>query len=176
MIRFVKYFESSGWFVRGCSSSFGTLILKIKDPFTLNDYRPISLIECLYKIIIKALANRVKRVICSIVDDIQTGFLENWNILDGPLIVNEILSWAKKDKKKALFFKVDFDKAFDSVNWHYLDSILYQEGFGNRWRFWIRGCLASSRASILINDFPTNEFFERGPVFPFLVYFGHGGS
>lgn len=98
IINIIKYFKASGRFARGCHSSFVTLIPKIKDPLTLNDYRPISLIRCLYKIITKALANRVKKVISFVIDDIQTGFLENRNILDGPLIVIEILSWTKKSQ------------------------------------------------------------------------------
>lgn len=50
-------------------------------------------------------------------DDTQSAYVEGRNILDGPLIVNEICSWAKRAKKKVLLFKVDFEKAFDSVNW-----------------------------------------------------------
>ena len=66
-------------------------------------------------------------------NDIQTGFIENRNILDGPFIVNEILAWVKKDRKKDFLFKVDFDKVFNSVNWSYLDSVLSQMSFGHRW-------------------------------------------
>lgn len=50
------------------------------------------------------------------VDDIQTWFIEDHNILDDPLIINEILAWGNKDRKKAFIFKFDFDKTFDSVN------------------------------------------------------------
>lgn len=60
VMRFVKYFEASGRFARGCSSSFITLIPKLKDPLTFNGYCCISLIGCLYKINTKVLANRVK--------------------------------------------------------------------------------------------------------------------
>ena len=82
--------------------------------------------------------------------------------------------WAKSIKKKLLLFKVDFDKAFDSVNWDYLDSVLEQMGFGNKWRSWIRGCLSSSRASVLVNGAPTKEFRvtkgvrQGDPLSPFL--------
>lgn len=53
-------------------------------------------------------------------------------ILDGPLIVNEICSWAKKTKRKVFLFKVDFEKAFESLNWKYLDSNLCQMGFRDK--------------------------------------------
>nr|GEX33594.1 RNA-directed DNA polymerase, eukaryota [Tanacetum cinerariifolium] len=71
-------------------------------------------------------------------------------------------------------FKVDFQKAFDSVRWDHLDDILGKYGFGIKWRGWIRGCLQSSKASVLVNGSPTDEFsFHRGlrqgdPFSPFL--------
>ncbi|GJW53186.1 RNA-directed DNA polymerase, eukaryota, reverse transcriptase zinc-binding domain protein [Tanacetum coccineum] len=62
-----------------------------------------------------------------------------------------------------LIFKVDFEKDFDSVSWKYLDFVLLSLGFGSKWRSWIRACLHSSRASILINGSPTSEFsIKRG--------------
>lgn len=110
----------------------------------------------------------------SCIDDVQSAYVEGRNILDGPLIVNEICSWAKKVKRKVLLFKVDFDKAFDSINWGFLDSNLKIMGFGDKWRAWIKGCLESSKASVLINGNPTKEFsISKGvrqgdPLSPFL--------
>lgn len=92
----------------------------------------------------------------------------------GPLIINELYTWAKKVKKKILMFKVNFDKAFNSINWEFLNSIQYQMGFGNKWRLWIHDRLKSSRSSIIINGSPTKEFkISKGvrqgdPFSPFL--------
>ncbi|GJV76449.1 putative RNA-directed DNA polymerase, eukaryota, reverse transcriptase zinc-binding domain protein [Tanacetum coccineum] len=62
-----------------------------------------------------------------------------------------------------LIFKVDSEKAFDSVSWKYLDFVLHSLNFGSKWRSWIRACLHSSKASILINGNPTCEFsIKRG--------------
>ena len=101
----------------GCNSSFITLITKCKDPSILTEFRPISLIGCLYKIIAKILACRLKKVVGLVVDEVQSAYVEGRNILDGPLIINEICAWAKKVNKKVLLFKVYFDKSFDSINW-----------------------------------------------------------
>lgn len=101
--------------------SFITLILKVKDPLTISDYRPICLIGRLYQIIAKILANRLKCVISLVVDEVQSAYIEGRNILDGPLIINELKNWAKKSKQSIFLFKVDFEKAFDNVNWGYLD-------------------------------------------------------
>lgn len=108
------------------------------------------------------------------IDEVQSAYVEGRNILDGPLVVNEICSWAKKSKTKVLLFKVEFDKAFDSINWEFLDSNLLQMGFGNKWRMWIKGCLQSSHTSVLVNGTPTYEFTTskgvrpRDPLSPFL--------
>jgi hypothetical protein len=71
-------------------------------------------------------------------------------------------------------FKVDFEKAYDSVDWEYLDEVMHNMNFPHKWRMWIMECISSASASILVNGSPTNEFrFERGlrqgdPLSPFL--------
>ena len=63
------------------------------------NYRPISLIGCLYKIVAKILANCLNDIIGSIVDKVQSSYVKDKNILDGPLVMNEIFTWDKKVKK-----------------------------------------------------------------------------
>lgn len=62
--------------------------------------------------------------------EVQSAFIDGRNILDGALFINKLCTWAKKVKKKILLFKFDFDKAFDFINWDYLDSVLEQMGYG----------------------------------------------
>ncbi|GJY92835.1 RNA-directed DNA polymerase, eukaryota [Tanacetum coccineum] len=78
----------------------------------------------------KILANRLAMVIADIVSDTQSAFLADRQILDGPFILNEVLHWCKRKNKKAMFFKVDFAKAYDSVRWDYLMDVLEAFGFG----------------------------------------------
>ncbi|GJX53590.1 RNA-directed DNA polymerase, eukaryota, reverse transcriptase zinc-binding domain protein [Tanacetum coccineum] len=76
---------------------------------------------------------------------------------------DEIISWAKIFKRKLFILKVDFEKAFDTLSWSFLDSIMYQMGFGLKWRNWIKGCLRSSFTSVLVNGSPTLKFkIEKG--------------
>ncbi|GKA86250.1 copia protein [Tanacetum coccineum] len=81
---------------------------------SFQDFRPISLIECVYKVISKLLALRFATVINSVVGPNQSAFIEGKHILYGCLIANEIIRMASLENQKLLLFKVDFEKAFDS--------------------------------------------------------------
>nr|GEV33091.1 RNA-directed DNA polymerase, eukaryota, reverse transcriptase zinc-binding domain protein [Tanacetum cinerariifolium] len=170
----VNYFFTYGVIPKGCNSSFIALILKIPDANTVNDFRPISLIESLYKIVAKILANSLVGVLGDIVNEVQSAFIAGRQILDDPFILNEELQWCKIKKKQSLIFNVDFEKAYDFVRWDFLDDILKKIGFGEKWCKWIQSCLRSSRCSIIINGSPTKEFHffkglkQGGPLSPFL--------
>ncbi|GJU65091.1 RNA-directed DNA polymerase, eukaryota, partial [Tanacetum coccineum] len=170
----ITEFFSSGTFPKGCNSSFIALIPKTQNAKTVKDFRPISLIGILYKIIAKILANRLSSVIPDLISDVQSAFISDRQILDGPFILNELLSWCKYKNLKAMIFKVDFEKSFDSIRWDYLNDVLKMFGFGDKWRGWIKDCLNSAKGYVLVNGSPTPEFqFHRGlkqgdPLSPFL--------
>ena len=124
VFNFINHFENNGSLARGCNASFITLIPKKADPLELSDYRPISLIGSMYKILSKLLAARLCRVIHKLIGPNQTTFLKGRQILDGCVIANEIVNFAKSEGIKMLPFKVDFEKAFDSVNWEFLFDIM----------------------------------------------------
>ncbi|GKC43963.1 RNA-directed DNA polymerase, eukaryota, reverse transcriptase zinc-binding domain protein, partial [Tanacetum coccineum] len=167
-------FFHHGQFLKGINSSFIALIPKTRDANMVKDFRPISLIGSMYKIIAKILANRLVLVLGDLVNEVQSAFIADRQILDGPFILNEIVQWCQSKKKQSLVFKVDFEKAFDSVRWDYLDDILRRFGFGEKWCSWIQSCLRSSRGSVIVNGSPTEEFqFHKGlkqgdPLSPFL--------
>ncbi|XP_022004235.1 uncharacterized protein LOC110901755 [Helianthus annuus] len=82
------------------------------------------------------MANRMRMVLDGVISDSQSAFLKGRFILDGPLIVNELISWIKKNKKKGFFLKINFEKAYDNVNWKFVISILSQIGFPELWCKW----------------------------------------
>ncbi|GJV91196.1 RNA-directed DNA polymerase, eukaryota [Tanacetum coccineum] len=174
VVNAVKEFFSSSKFPPGSNSSFITLIPKSLDAKMVKDFRPISLIGSFYKIVAKILSNRLCIVMPDLISDVQTAFISKRQILDGPFILNELISWCKYHKIKAMIFKADFEKAFDSVRWDYLDGVLNNFGFGVKWRGWIQACLSSAMGSILVNGSPSSEFkFHKGlkqgdPLSPFL--------
>ncbi|GJZ24777.1 RNA-directed DNA polymerase, eukaryota, partial [Tanacetum coccineum] len=141
VIRFVQAFFLTGSFPQGCNSLFIALIPNVANATLVTDFRPISLIGCQYKIIGKNLANRLGAVIGSFISPEQSAFIKGRNILDGPLILNEVITWYRKHKKQLMIFKVDFEKAFDSLRWDFLDLVMAK----------------------LVNGSPTDEFeISRG--------------
>ncbi|CAJ2644440.1 unnamed protein product [Trifolium pratense] len=174
VMRFISDFHRNGRLTKGINSTFIALIPKTDSPQRLSDFRPISLVGSLYKILAKVLANRLRQVIGSVISESQTAFVKNRQILDGILIANEVVDEARKFKKDLLLFKVDFEKAYDSVDWGYLDAVMGRMAFPNLWRKWIRECVCTATASVLVNGSPTDEFsLRRGlrqgdPLSPFL--------
>lgn len=167
-------FESSGVLAKGCNYSFISLIPMVTDPFYLRDYRLINLVGFLYKVLSKVLINCLKKALEKVISQEQSAYVGERSILDGPFLLNDIVALTKKVKKKAFIFKVDLDKAFYCLTRDFLYSIMDQMNFGWKWRRWIRGCLSSRRASMLVSGSPTKEFDikwgvrQGDPLSPFL--------
>jgi len=119
-MRFLSEFHRNGKLTKGVNATFIALIPKVVSPQRLNDFRPISLVGCMYKVLAKVLANRLRNVIGSVVSDSQFAFVKGKQILDGVIIANEVVDEARRLNKEMIFFKVAFEKAYDSVDLHYL--------------------------------------------------------
>jgi len=158
VLRFLSEFHRNGRLAKGINNTFIALIPKVDSPQRLNDFRPISLVGSMYKILAKVLANRLRYVIDSVVSDTQSAFIKGRQILDGILIANEIVDEAHRGKKELILFKVDFEKAYDSIDWGYLDEVMGKMGFPALWRKWIKECIGTATASVLVNGSPTDEF------------------
>jgi hypothetical protein len=127
----------------------------------------------MYKMLAKVLANRLRAIIGSVVSDSQSAFVKGKQILDGILIANEEVDEAKRMKKELLLFKVDFEKAYDTVDLNYLDSVMANMNFPTLWRKWISECIGNATTSVLVNgclteEFPIERGLRQGTLFPFL--------
>jgi len=107
----VLHFQDSGCIPKGCNASFIALVPKVRDPSKLDQYRPISLVGAIYKIITKVLSSRIKRVLPTIIDVSQSDFLKGRGMLDSVLVANEVVEELKRYMRSGLCLKVDYEKA-----------------------------------------------------------------
>jgi len=146
----------------------------VNAPMSLNQYRPISLLGSLYKLLSKVLASRLSNVMNSIISISQLAFLKGRHLVDGVLIINEVVDLAKRENQECLIFKVDFEKAYDSVDWGFLEYMMRRVGMEEKCVRWMRACVFGGHMSILVNGNPTEEInvyrgLKQGdPLAPFL--------
>lgn len=174
ILQFMKEFHMNERLAYGLNSSFITLVPKKDNPVDLVHFRPISLVNSMYKILAKVLSHRLKKVLPRVISEVQTAFKGGRCILDGVMVANEVVQWWKLSKLRGVILKLDFEKAYDSVNWGFLFSMMSNFGFGEKLIGWIKECLFSSRISVLVDGSPTDEFSpQKGlrqgdPLSPFL--------
>lgn len=154
VIGFVQEFYINAPFPKAITASFLALIPKRDNLHSLSNYKPISLIGSIYNIITKILALRLKRVLGKFISTCQSSFLPNRQIMDGVLVDNEIIDLAKR-RDQCLLLKVDFEKAYNSVSWKYLDYMLGWMGSNCVWRRWMKVCVTLNSVSVLVNGSPT---------------------
>ena len=128
-MRLITEFHWNGKLSKGINSTFIALLPKVQSLQKLNDFRSVSLVGSLYKILAKFLANRLWFVVDSVISEAQIVFVKDRKILDGNLIANEVVDEARKFKNELLLFKVDFEKAYDLVDWRYLDAVMRNISF-----------------------------------------------
>ncbi|KAK2634507.1 hypothetical protein Ddye_029299 [Dipteronia dyeriana] len=129
-MRFMIDFHHNGAVVKELNHTFTTLIPKCLKLKVMKDFRLISLVSSVFKVLAKVLANRLNKVIGSVVGEHQMAFVQYRQILDSFVIVEEIIHHWKMSKDGGLMVKLDFEKTYDSLNYNFLDDILNYMGFG----------------------------------------------
>ena len=129
------------------------LLPKKDNSSTLNNYKSISLCNLVYKVITKILASRVIHFLPNVISPLQTDFVEGRVIAENSIITSEVLHTMKKKRGKRglMFLKIDMKKAYDRVDWGFLENVLTNFGFKTKWIRWVMLCVRSASFSVLLN-------------------------
>lgn len=113
------------------------LIPKEKGAAHIRKFRPISLVNCSFKILSKILTNILELIMSRIIDTSQSAFLRNRYILDNVVLSQELIHSCQTQKQQRVVIKIDFEKTYDKIHWDYLLEVQKSRAFGSRWLGWI---------------------------------------
>ncbi len=158
----------------GINKGLITLIPKSGDHANLGNWRPITLLGSLYKILAKTLARRLQGFLPNIIRPGQTGFVEGRSILDNIFLAQEAHDWAEESNQNLVLLLLDFEKAFDRIEWGFLFEALSRLGFCPQWIRWVSSLYSSATSAIKLNGvvgdtFPLARSVRQGcPLSPYL--------
>jgi hypothetical protein len=175
--QFVTRILNNGSMNEELNFTYIALIPKVANPICVTDYRPISLCNVLYKLISKTIANRLKLVLLETISQNQSAFIPGRLISDNILAAYETLHtmhsrmWGKVGH---MAVKLDMSKAYDRVEWDFLEAVMHRMGFEGRWIRLIMMCVKSVSYGVLVNGSPTGRIIpskgirQGDPISPYL--------
>jgi exonuclease III len=134
-----------------------------KDINYIKNWRPITILNTDYKILTKIMANRLKKILPTIINPDQTGFVLNRQIGENIRIVYDVMNYCNSNNIEGVMAFLDFEKAFDSISWEYLIHVLKSFGFCDYFINWVKIFYTQTNSSVMNNGYISSRFdLKRG--------------
>ncbi|GJZ55587.1 RNA-directed DNA polymerase, eukaryota, reverse transcriptase zinc-binding domain protein [Tanacetum coccineum] len=171
----IKEFFENGRILKEINSTLISLVPKIQTPQKVSDFRPIACCNVIYKCISKIITERIKGCLDKLVSKNQSAFIPNRHIQDNILLAQELFKgYDRKMGPKRVALKVDIQKAYDTMNWQFLEDILIGFGFHERMVDWVMKCVTTTSFLVCVNG-ESCGYFKGGrglrqgdPMSPYL--------
>lgn len=137
---------------KGVNSTILALIPKTENAERMKDFRPIACCNLLYKVISKILANRLKAVLPDAIELNQSAFIKGRLLLENVILASELVNeYHKASVTARCSIKFDISKAFDTVKWSFILTVLHAMGLPYRFIHWIHLCKSTASFSVAVN-------------------------
>lgn len=140
------------------NSGFIVLLPKDGDLEMFKNWRSITLLNIAYKVLAKTLQIRLQKFLTEVIHDSQSVFLLHKYILDLVMVMHETVDWAKASEQPLAMLKLDFSKAYDSVNWEFLFQVMSRMGLLVSFTCMVKMLLTDAKAAVSINGTCSRSF------------------
>jgi hypothetical protein len=124
------------------------LIPKKEIDLKIQEYRPICLLNVIFKIITKVLTNGIGVVVDRIIKPSYTAFMPDRNILEGVIVLHESKHELHRKKLDGIILKLDFEKAYDKLKWNFLQQAMCMKGYSPKWCSWIQNIVSEGHVGV----------------------------
>jgi len=175
----ILHFLNTGMMDDSINKTHIAPIPKNSQPCSVTKFRPISLCNVNYKLISKVVANKLKVVLPDIISPTQSAFIPGRLIIDNILVAYETLHsmqtrmWGKVG---FMGIKLDMSKAYDRVEWPFLEAVMIQLGFAERWVKLVMTCIRTVSYLVVVNGnlvdliWPSRGIRQGDPISPYLFF------
>ncbi|CAI5466175.1 unnamed protein product [Closterium sp. Yama58-4] len=174
VLKLVEDFEKDALLPEPFMTAVTILLHKKGAREQLGNYRPITLLSVLYKLVAKVLANRIKKVLPQVISERQYGFIPGRRLADAVSTVADVIDAAAEGDEDWLLLLVDFQKAYDSVSRDFLFATMEKMGFPGKFIAWTKGLHEGAGTKLMVNGWLGDRIgMEKGvrqgcPLAPYL--------